>query len=143
MKAKLWIVVTCLITHSVDGAVFQFASMVNFKSRISANKFLGYGNYCGMGGKGETMDVIDRCCREHDRCIEIANKRSCLPFAFLTYYILPYTWVRTSDGDIYCSNKNSRCAMAYCNCDRDCAECFAGNYQYYNRRLKRGMLKRK
>lgn len=47
----------------------------------------GYGNWCGKGGSGATLDSIDECCKTHDECYtehnaEIFHKR----FEFKTLF---------------------------------------------------------
>src|SRR5690606_32323368 len=29
-----------------------------------------HGNWCGPGGKGPVIDVVDECCQEHDTCYD-------------------------------------------------------------------------
>lgn len=59
-----------------------FAELIraNGLSNIKLGFGRGYGNWCGKGGDGETLDAYDACCKVHDECYttfraEIFHKR--------------------------------------------------------------------
>ncbi len=47
-----------------------------------SQKWKGYGNWCGLGGRGRAIDALDAACKAHDRCFERYGKlKTKEPFA--------------------------------------------------------------
>ncbi|XP_018417790.1 PREDICTED: group 10 secretory phospholipase A2-like [Nanorana parkeri] len=79
--------------------------------------YVGYGCYCGIGGKGIPKDKTDWCCHRHDCCYGIAEQVGCLPKSDT------YDWSCTNDMFIKCGNTNDYCQRILCYCDKRFAEC--------------------
>ncbi|KAL1491803.1 hypothetical protein ABEB36_012346 [Hypothenemus hampei] len=85
-------------------------------------KYKGYGCFCGFLGAGTPIDGIDRCCKQHDTCYEIAN----CPM-YLEYFV-PYYWKCWSNVP-FCALDHGEfgapgsCADMLCECDRALAVC--------------------
>jgi len=46
---------------SIAGSLVQFHNMITATNNLTSWDFLGYGNHCGLGGSGPTLDDIDMC----------------------------------------------------------------------------------
>ncbi|MFH4976481.1 hypothetical protein AB6A40_003190 [Gnathostoma spinigerum] len=111
--------------EKVPNSLWNFNSMVKCRLQYSGYVYNNYGCYCGLGGKGEPVDGIDECCRDHDRCyidITTCGKR----LGKLRRYTAYYKW-ECNDHVPKCKEDNNECAMATCECDRKAVECWA-NY---------------
>ncbi|XP_027048972.1 phospholipase A2 A2-hormotoxin-Apt1a-like [Pocillopora damicornis] len=98
--------------------------MIRCETGRSAFDYLGYGCYCGLGGKGTPVDGVDRCCQEHDACYDrIINSGIC-PSDNDVYYEF-YSQVGCSG----CASRpsNNACELAICKCDSVAARCFVRN----------------
>ncbi|XP_058788900.1 group 10 secretory phospholipase A2 isoform X2 [Phymastichus coffea] len=85
--------------------------------------YKGYGCYCGFLGSGYPMDGIDRCCKMHDWCYNVAE---CPMFV---EYFVPYHWKCYRGYKPICAIEHGEwggsgsCAQRLCECDRAFAEC--------------------
>lgn len=57
-------------------SLYQFGKMIETVTNETWGKFNGHGNHCGFGGEPEVayVDMIDGCCKTHDRCWENVGK---------------------------------------------------------------------
>ncbi|XP_072353721.1 phospholipase A2 isoform X1 [Scyliorhinus torazame] len=63
-------------------ALWQFRGMIlcTIPDSIPLLDFSNYGCYCGIGGSGNPVDELDKCCQTHDNCYGDALKlKSCWP----------------------------------------------------------------
>merc|ERR1712059_139805 len=75
-----------------------------------------YGNWCGLGGAGATIDKKDKCCKAHDQCYDDS---SCLLHGSLVLY----EWNGGICAGISCLDDTTSCAHEACDCDRTFANC--------------------
>uniref|UniRef100_T1IZR6 Phospholipase A2 n=1 Tax=Strigamia maritima TaxID=126957 RepID=T1IZR6_STRMM len=68
--------------------------MVSTLTKRNPLDYDNYGNWCGIGGKGEPVDGVDRCCRSHDRCYHNHDRyKDCQGIFFnIRSYIRSYKW---------------------------------------------------
>ncbi|XP_032898926.1 phospholipase A2-like [Amblyraja radiata] len=95
--------------------------------------FNDYGCNCGFGGARNSVDQLDTCCWEHDKCYREAKANHCR-YLIDSPYIELYDY-SCSGNTISCSNNNNPCETDICNCDRIAAICFSDapyNPQYKN-----------
>lgn len=107
-------------------SLYQFGKMIETVTNESWGKFNGHGKHCGFGGKPEVayIDMIDGCCKTHDRCWENVGKNLSHPNMV---YFVPYSFEHIREnGSIIC--KNGRKSIAdLCLCDKIATECFKEN----------------
>ncbi|XP_056319275.1 phospholipase A2-like isoform X2 [Danio aesculapii] len=107
--------------------LLQFEDMIKctIPSSSPLIDFADYGCYCGLGGQGLPVDVLDLCCFRHDSCYDqTKNLESC------SLFDSPYTNTYDYNCDkitrtITCLASNDACDMFICKCDKTAAECFA------------------
>ncbi|XP_013415886.1 basic phospholipase A2 caudoxin-like [Lingula anatina] len=115
----------------------EFGVMITLLTGRGALDYDEYGNWCGPGGDGETVDDIDECCKSHDNCYERIGHNEChmrfVPEDFRTY-LTHYGYKVGSSNSIICTDdpvKNA-CKRSLCECDREGAMCFARFKDAYN-----------
>ena len=93
------------------------------KNNCHPLKYVGYGCYCGVGGAGQPVDGIDRCCRKHDRCYDEVNNRCNMAHI----YNYKYTWTCLNKRPLCHISRTYHhtddCAQQLCKCDEDFAMC--------------------
>ncbi|XP_020614782.1 phospholipase A2 A2-actitoxin-Cgg2a-like [Orbicella faveolata] len=112
---------------STKRGVIEFGIMIGCATRRSAFDYIGYGCWCGIGGKGTPVDNVDRCCRSHDLCYENTKASNVCPFNLATY-LMPYS----TESCTICEPASyywfwGKCRNALCECDATAAKCFASN----------------
>nr|XP_019565949.1 PREDICTED: group 10 secretory phospholipase A2-like isoform X1 [Rhinolophus sinicus] len=81
--------------------------------------YVSYGCYCGLGGHGQPLDAIDRCCHHHDCCYQRANEE-----AGCKTKVEPYSW-KCVNQSIICGPAEDKCQELLCKCDQEIAYCLA------------------
>ncbi|KAJ8317313.1 hypothetical protein KUTeg_005217 [Tegillarca granosa] len=120
LKVAVFFIVACFVVQglAVDREkrnLIQFARMIKKITGRNALDYNDYGCWCGVGGGGNALDGVDRCCRAHDQCYIRIERRGCNP-KWSTYRSKKY------------------CPKEACLCDKRAAECFRRNR--YNSRNK-------
>lgn len=104
---------------------FGFREMIAKLTGRSAMDYLGYGCHCGLGGKGQPVDAVDRCCQVHDQCY--ADTSTYLQFWNLcSPHLVGYNW-NFNNNAITCTDDKNTCGYKTCMCDKIAVECFARN----------------
>uniref|UniRef100_A0A915AVB3 Phospholipase A2 n=2 Tax=Parascaris univalens TaxID=6257 RepID=A0A915AVB3_PARUN len=104
-------------------ALWNLEEMCKCKLDYSALVYVNYGCWCGIGGAGEPIDGIDRCCMLHDKCYDAAiDKRECFDVPF--EYIDDYSWNCVNKEPI-CRDDMNVCKSALCLCDKAVVDCWA------------------
>ncbi|GFR20740.1 phospholipase A(2) [Trichonephila clavata] len=130
-----WIVLFLLsvLTSRLNSTVIDLSNMLSYTTHRNPLDFLNYGNWCGLGGSGYTLDTIDRCCKMHDLCYEDASDRVCIDEK---PHLAAYRW-KTYGGKIHCNKADYPCGLAACRCDGKFSSCVAAYKHDYNPGLKK------
>ncbi|XP_063788444.1 phospholipase A2-like [Pseudophryne corroboree] len=96
--------------------ILELAGVVGCGTGRSALLYVGYGCYCGLGGKGKPVDQADRCCKIHDCCYGDAEYAGC------NIKTDGYNW-SCSNRFIKCNYTKDWCQRKLCRCDKELALC--------------------
>ncbi|KAM6171864.1 otoconin-90 [Erethizon dorsatum] len=96
----------------------QLGEMLFCLTSRCPEEFESYGCYCGLEGRGEPKDALDRCCVSHHCCLEQVRRLGCLPGR------RPRSTVLCVDSTPKCVG-HSLCEKLLCACDQTAAECMA------------------
>ncbi|XP_013393807.1 phospholipase A2 A2-actitoxin-Cgg2a-like [Lingula anatina] len=133
MKTTLILIIagawTCTCTNIALSRVkrdySQLAAMIAHTTGRAGLDYYGYGCWCGLVGRGQPKDGVDRCCQTLARCYEALSRKWCLLPIWQTYNFYLKTGI-VCDG-----NKNNRCEQGTCECDKAAADC-AARHTYHN-----------
>ncbi|XP_032075663.1 phospholipase A2-like [Thamnophis elegans] len=98
------------------GLIELYGALKCGTSRFSL-AYVGYGCYCGPGGRGWPKDATDWCCYRHDCCYDFAQRQGCNPITER------YKWT-CQDNTVICDAVLDRCQSIICQCDREAAWCW-------------------
>ncbi|VDM23491.1 unnamed protein product [Toxocara canis] len=129
-NAAVIIVASTLFVHVLSSrnvsirALWNLEAMCECKLDYTALTYSNYGCWCGIGGGGEPVDGIDRCCMLHDKCYDAAvERKECFDVFF--EYIEDYSW-HCVDKEPVCKESTSNgCQSALCECDKSVVDCWA------------------
>ncbi|XP_069901468.1 LOW QUALITY PROTEIN: group IIF secretory phospholipase A2 [Globicephala melas] len=96
------------------------SSLLNLRSMVEANtgrnailSFVGYGCYCGVGGRGLPMGEVYWCCHVHDCCYQKLFDLGCHT------YVDHYDYTIENNTNIVCSELNqTERDQQTCECDK-------------------------
>ncbi|XP_068743022.1 phospholipase A2 A2-actitoxin-Cgg2a-like [Montipora capricornis] len=112
------------IISSSSRSLIEFAQMIACYVNRNPLVYVGYGCYCGFGGKGVPKDETDRCCQLHDQCYGSVISSGACPFD-TAVYLMPY-----SRRNCYHCEASSyylfygKCRETLCKCDSQAVQCF-------------------
>ncbi|XP_063050796.1 phospholipase A2, minor isoenzyme-like [Engraulis encrasicolus] len=144
LQLSLLLLLFCLPGYmsASDRNLVQFREMIKCTLPDSNPlvDFGDYGCYCGLGGGGEAVDQLDRCCLVHDNCYGLAQNHSACDSILDSPYTNIYDFTcNEASRTISCLSSNDECDLFICECDRVAAECFAGApYNASNNNLPSG-----
>merc|ERR1711872_250707 len=95
-----------------------FLNLLTGCGTLSNFKLSNHGSFCGLGGKGEPVDDLDKCCQTHDKCYgkkpESCGKKHGT--------LVSYEWKKEGDTAI-CLNSTNTCPRHVCECDKAMGIC--------------------
>ncbi|XP_055487875.1 basic phospholipase A2 acanthin-1-like [Leucoraja erinacea] len=101
----------------------QLGAMIGCRSGHAWVDYVDYGCYCGLGGHGDPLDNVDRCCRQHDRCYGGLGSGGFCRW-FHSPYWTSYTW-RCRHHTPQCYDADNTCARSICTCDKQLVDCLS------------------
>ncbi|KAL9865990.1 phospholipase A2-like isoform 2-T2 [Geothlypis trichas] len=105
-------------SHSLHTrGIIELAGAITCGTGRSPLAYIGYGCYCGLGGRGWPKDKTDWCCHRHDCCYDMAEKEGCNP------KVQRYQWA-CEQNTVQCDNLTDRCEKMVCLCDQEAAKCW-------------------
>ncbi|XP_053433093.1 group IIF secretory phospholipase A2 [Nycticebus coucang] len=115
------------VLSAAQGSLLNLRAMVEtVTGKKAIRSFVGYGCYCGLGGRGQPKDGVDWCCHAHDCCYDKLLYQGCHPF------VDHYDHTIENDTEIVCTfadlpltgelNK-TECDKQTCECDRSVVLC--------------------
>uniref|UniRef100_A0A8C8YTG6 Phospholipase A2 n=1 Tax=Prolemur simus TaxID=1328070 RepID=A0A8C8YTG6_PROSS len=107
------------VLSTAQGSLLDLKFMVEaITGRSAILSFVGYGCYCGLGGRGQPKDGVDWCCHAHDCCYQKLFDQGCCP------YVDHYDYTIENGTEIVCSELNkTECDKQTCECDKSVVLC--------------------
>ncbi|KAL3075885.1 hypothetical protein niasHT_032088 [Heterodera trifolii] len=150
----LFLLLVALIrVHFANSSIESLASVIRCATGLDYlrmfDTYNSYGCWCGVGGSGETVDEIDKCCQTHDKCWASSTCSWFQKYFGPTYKFKcldksrHQTTLKKRSSEKHRKKKDQSeetvkgvpqcvwneefdiCAMQLCSCDRSFAECLA------------------
>ncbi|CAJ0562910.1 unnamed protein product, partial [Mesorhabditis spiculigera] len=122
MKRSLSIASILALFSISSAALWNLEKICECELGYNALTYNNYGCWCGMGGAGDTIDGVDRCCMMHDQCYDRAvDKKICSDTPF--EYVDDFSWTCTNKTAA-CGASRNPCAAALCACDKQVVDCW-------------------
>ncbi|XP_041475997.1 acidic phospholipase A2-like [Lytechinus variegatus] len=106
-------------------SLLQLNTVISCYTGKSGFDFNGYGCWCGLGGSGNPVDDVDRCCMAHDNCYQALQDEGC--GLYFTSYEYSEQNCGSRNGSITCggspADPETECSFKLCECDRRIASC--------------------
>ncbi|XP_071509269.1 phospholipase A2-like [Diadema antillarum] len=145
-KGGTVVTLSCPVSSRTERSISQFGNMLVCTTGQSVLRYSDYGCFCGLGGSGDPVDALDKCCQRHDNCYNalldgtLDYCESGINIYDVVYQYSVNNCVSQGGGGpfsrsvITChSELNSKCEQRLCECDRRAAMCMAAvpyNNQY-------------
>ncbi|XP_028416920.1 phospholipase A2-like [Dendronephthya gigantea] len=118
--------------------LLSFNHLIRVITKRNPLDFNGYGCYCGAGGHGRPVDLLDRCCKSHDECYGRLGEGGTFQKKVCGWgiYFRSYKLIGSPPT---CRKGGSACSYGLCKCDISAAFCFAKRpfnpkYKNYNKK---------
>ncbi|KAM8934206.1 group 10 secretory phospholipase A2 [Pelodytes ibericus] len=98
--------------------ITELAGAIHCATGRTALVYIGYGCYCGLGGRGMPKDKADWCCHKHDCCYGDAEYVGCKT------KMGHYHWT-CKDKTVKCDKMKDKCQKMMCKCDSELAQCLS------------------
>lgn len=120
-------IIIVVISFMQPMSLVQFSSVIRTITGRNPGEFIGHGNHCGFsggfnGGQKETVDLLDACCQDHEKCWNNATAEMSIPYIA---YLASYKFTVNNETDIECSSNLGFTQL--CLCDVTAAKCFKRN----------------
>ncbi|XP_017587138.1 PREDICTED: group 10 secretory phospholipase A2 [Corvus brachyrhynchos] len=113
-------------SHSLHTrGIVELAGAISCGTGRSPLAYIGYGCYCGLGGRGWPKDKTDWCCHSdtgfiHQSPVKSEKVPILVAVGFGVKPIISHPWLTFSFAD----NLTDRCEKMVCLCDQEAAKCW-------------------